>query len=506
MDENISEISSELSVVSGSEGFEGTHEVLGDDFAVHDNVFSDDLHVRNWALSNIDDVVESVPVSGFGVDSLADWETLLEALDGCNGGDGSSDEFLVVFGLESVLDHFNILVNDLSNLVHLIDADEEVGEVESSNLGSLQETLHHFGNHHVVNFVLLDWEVLDGLKLVFGFGGFLEDLSHLLAEGEVVTLFVSFGGLSTIDDNANSVDGEIFLENLEVIHWVGNHVEGLIETLVVEGGGINGFAGWETLFELLNGADNSNDGTNEVGIILGLDGSLEGLVSNIEHESSLILIIDALEESLNVEVSTEGGEDSSECLGNLVFGFHMSELLLRSKKSLGGSLTNLITEVVPLLGFVVIDGSLDLTKDLNTVDQNVLTNVVSESLWALKDGSHLDEFLPVSLDVRAVRHTGFDLLDEISDVFKSSNNVLGILLLEVTNSGLNIRDDVLTILNAFVDIIETFGIEGSSKETTNDFFNLFDINLFWLSGFGGSSAEEESKSKFVHFRRVKIIL
>jgi len=64
LDEDISEIFSELSVVSGSEGLEGFHEVLGDDFAVDDDVSVDEFHVRLWALGNIDDVVEGAPVSG----------------------------------------------------------------------------------------------------------------------------------------------------------------------------------------------------------------------------------------------------------------------------------------------------------------------------------------------------------------------------------------------------------------------------------------------------------
>lgn len=103
---------------------------------------------------------------------------------------------------------------------------------------------------------------------MFLFGGFLEDSTHLLTEGEVITLSVSSGGLGTIDDDADSVDGKIFLENFEVIHWMGNHIHGIIETLVVEGSGINGFTGWETFLEFLNGTNNTNDGTNEVAIVL----------------------------------------------------------------------------------------------------------------------------------------------------------------------------------------------------------------------------------------------
>lgn len=333
---------------------------------------------------------------------------------------------------------------------------------------------------------------------MFLFGGFLEDSTHLLTEGEVITLSVSSGGLGTIDDDADSVDGKIFLENFEVIHWMGNHIHGIIETLVVEGSGINGFTGWETFLEFLNGTNNTNDGTNEVAIVLGFDSSLEGLVSDIEHKGSLILITDANEEGLNVEATTVGFEDTSESFSNHGFLLDLSDLLTRSEEGLGSCLTNHKSEVFPLLGLVVSDSGLDLLEDLDTVDQNVFTNVVGERGWAIEDSSHLDELFPVSLDVGAVRHTSFDLLDEISNIFKSSNNILGILLLEVSNSRLNVGDNVLTILDALGDIIESFGVKGSLEETTNDVFDLFDINFVNLVVFGGGRAEEEGKSVFVH--------
>ena len=247
----------------------------------------------------------------------------------------------------------------------------------------------------------------------------------------------------------------------------------------------------------MNGTNNSNNGTNKVGVVLGIDGFLEGLEGDIEHEGSLILIFDANEEGLNVEVSSEGGEDSSEGLSDHLLSLDLSELLTRSEDGLGGGLTNLVSEVGPLLGFVVSDRGLDLMEDLDTVDHEVLTNVIGEGGWALEDGGHLGEFLPVSLDVGAVGHTRLDLLDKISEILKTFDDILGILLLEVTNSGLNIGDNVLSILDALGDIIESFGVEGSLKETSNNVFDLFDINL---GVFGGSSAEEESKSVFVHLK------
>ena len=477
---------------------EGFHEVLGDNFAVHGNVSVDHLNVRLWALGNSNDVVEGGPVSSAGVNGLANWESLFELLDGGNSGDGSTDELFIVFVLESILDHLEILVGDLGSLVHLVDTDEKVGEVEGSNLGSLQETLDDLSDHLSINLsISWNWEVLDGLDLMFLLGGFLEDLTHLLTEGVVVSHLVSSGGLGTFEDDAESVDFEVSLENFEVFHWVGNHIHGVVETLVVEGLGVNGFTGWETLFEALNGTNNSNNGTNKVGVVLGIDGFLEGLEGDIEHEGSLILIFDANEEGLNVEVSSEGGEDSSEGLSDHILSLDLSELLTRSEDGLGGGLTNLVSEVGPLLGFVVSDRGLDLMEDLDTVDHEVLTNVIGEGGWALEDGGHLGEFLPVSLDVGAVGHTRLDLLDKISEILKTFDDILGILLLEVTNSGLNIGDNVLSILDALGDIIESFGVEGSLKETSNNVFDLFDINL---GVFGGSSAEEESKSVFVHLK------
>jgi len=48
---------------------------------------------------------------------------LLELLNGSDNTNGGSDELLVVFGLEGIFDHLNVLVGDNGGLIHLSDTE-----------------------------------------------------------------------------------------------------------------------------------------------------------------------------------------------------------------------------------------------------------------------------------------------------------------------------------------------------------------------------------------------
>jgi hypothetical protein len=60
--------------------------------------------------------------------------------------------------------------------------------------------------------------------------------------------------------------------------------------------------------------------------------------------------------------------------------------------------------------------------------------------------------------------------------------VFGIFGFKVFESSLGILEDLFSISNAAVDISETFGIEGTLKDTTNDVLEFLGINgrsLLW---------------------------
>lgn len=154
---------------------------------------------------------------------------------------------------------------------------------------------------------------------------------------------------------------------------------------------------WETLLKLLVSTQNTNGSSNEVtnhvlssGIVESL---LEGLHSDIKEESSLILLIDAQKELVEIEFVSKGVEEALVELGLLrllrVLKIKGLVLLGRSKENVGNSLTALLTKVFVFLGIVVRDGSSYLFSDIDTIVDDVTTNVPGEGDWVLEFLSHL---------------------------------------------------------------------------------------------------------------------
>jgi hypothetical protein len=156
----------------------------------------------------------------------------------------------------------------------------------------------------------------------------------------------------------------------------------------------------------LNTGDHGNDSSDGSGWVLLLYSLDERLNGNIEHESSLVLLVDAHEKSIEVEFSTEGREDT---LHNFSF-LHLAILgsehwkLFVTENGLGSGFPDLESEVSPLFIVVVRDGGLDLSIDLDTVDHKILSNVVNEGGWAIEGSDNLFKFDPVGLDGSAVFH------------------------------------------------------------------------------------------------------
>jgi len=112
--------------------------------------------------------------------------------------------------------------------------------------------------------------------------------------------------------------------------------------------------------------------------------------------------------------------------------------------------------------------------------------VVSKGLWAREDCDHICELFPIGNDMRAVRHTSFDGLDDVDNVCESGNNIFVGFLREVTVGILRILDNGLTVVDTFVDVIEALGVESTLEETTNDLLKLSEVIIL-----GGSFLERD---------------
>ena len=103
-------------------------------------------------------------------------------------------------------------------------------------------------------------------------------------------------------------------------------------------------------------------------------------------------------------------------------------LVWRSDKDMSCSLTAVLSEVEPLLGLVVGNGTLDFMGDLDTVVNNITSDVPGKGDWASEGFGHLGELLPVGLDATAVLHGRLDELDDISDILTITLSEAGLTL------------------------------------------------------------------------------
>jgi len=114
--------------------------------------------------------------------------------------------------------------------------------------------------------------------------------------------------------------------------------------------------------------------------------------------------------------------------------------------------------------------------DINSIEQKVLSDVISERFWRRENRNHGGELFPVSLNMRAVAHTSMDAFQEISNLGDSVNNRIEFHALKVFECSLSILENSLSIINAAADVIETFSIKSTLKDTSNDLFELLYIN------------------------------
>lgn len=125
-----------------------------------------------------------------------------------------------------------------------------------ANVGGLEESLGNFSNHlSVVLLLSLNFDLL---------GSEVEHLSEVVSELNVIFFPVSLKSFSQVSLNGNTVNENIVLESLEMLNWVGSNIVSLIKLLVVEGGGVDSFASWDSFLELLDSGNTGNDSSNSI--------------------------------------------------------------------------------------------------------------------------------------------------------------------------------------------------------------------------------------------------
>jgi hypothetical protein len=144
-------------------------------------------------------------------------------------------------------------------------------------------------------------------------------------------------------------------------------------------------ADWFSLLELLVGSNGSDGTSHEVtngGLLIFrevLVGQHELLNSNIECKSCLVLSIDALKKCEQIELEAIGvGKTFEKLLDLLSSEFFLRLDSLGTEEDFGGSFTDVLTEAFPVSSLVLGNGVIDITVDINTIDDEIFTNVPGE--------------------------------------------------------------------------------------------------------------------------------
>ena len=297
----------------------------------------------------------------------------------------------------------------------------------------------------------------------------LDDVTEEFSEFLVVLHLVVEDGRSDVIHDFTSVFVKVGSHDTHVLDWVADELHGSLNWGEVELRFDDVFANWKSLLELLVSTDNSHDSSDSITDgILGsgvMKSFLEGLVSDIKEKKGLVLLVDAKKKVQDVEVTSESLKETGVHLSQ--FHFLLLLLALRSEENVGSSLSAILTEVIPFIRLVVSDSRLDLMGDLDTIVDDVTSNVPGEGNWALEGLSDFGKLSPVSLEGAAVLHAVSNLVDGISNILDTSDLVAKMFLLEVLEGILSILDDCLTITDALLDVSESLSIDGSHEETLN---------------------------------------
>jgi hypothetical protein len=156
-------------------------------------------------------------------------------------------------------------------------------------------------------------------------------------------------------------------------------------------------------------------------------------------------------------------------------------LRLFTEEELGRGVSDIVTEVVPGLGVEILDATVNIIVDIDTIEKEILSNVPAEAGWGGEGLDHLNNVLDILWNGGTVTNGRFDGSEHFCDLTKTIHDTSSALLLEVDDGGVSISEDLVSILDAASDI-HALSIEGTSEETFCELDDIGDGHLNLLLG------------------------
>jgi hypothetical protein len=415
--------------------------------------FMDDFDVVDQeTLSNV--VEESFGVS----EGLGEFDELLDISSGSSAdlssvGDdlsGLTEEGNTFLDLSGVLgsDISDTFGDILNNNIDISDAGLDV--IEDSFAGDTDEET----SDEIEDISL---GVLDGL---LSDNDGIHGLTNPVAQVGEVLVLVSLNSAGDFMDDFDVVDQEALSNVVEESFRVSEGLGEVDELLDISSRGLASLGGIRDDLSSLTEEDDTS--LNLCGI-LGLD----VFDSSVDISGESVNIRDA-----GLDVIENGGASNTreETLGEVedislgVLGF---KSLLSDEDGVHGS-TDPVTEIGEISSLVSLDSAVDLLEDIDSVDDDGLANIVQERGGVLEGLDHLEEGGKISTSNLALLDGIGDDFDGLTDKGNTFFNLGSDLSLDHFNTGDDVGDDNLVILDASLDVVEDGGGTDTVKETLDE--------------------------------------
>ena len=135
-------------------------------------------------------------------------------------------------------------------------------------------------------------------------------------------------------------------------------------------------------------------------------------------------------------------------------------------------ISDLLSHVVELVGSSIGDDVSDISVDLVDVRNSVAEDFLEEGNWILEDGSPGLDSLDIWFHSSAVLEVIINGSDDLSNLGDTRDDVHNVFLLEILDGLNEINIDDLSILKAWLDLIEVVVLDESIEETSDELGDL----------------------------------
>ena len=163
--------------------------------------------------------------------------------------------------------------------------------------------------------------------------------------------------------------------------------------------------------------------------------------------------------------------------------------------SVGTGCKVLLCEIVGLL-------LVDLLLDLNTVEEPVLSDGLSKSLWLLEDSSPFLNAAHIFIETFAASDCVWEHPEDIADVLGTSNHLT---TFDIVKSGLSILNKRINIRHASAKLVKVVITSEAVDETSNEVRHEVQGRKGGVD-LDGSDGESEQVSKVLSRLEVEVVI